>query len=124
MGHFSNPSGMILKTKWSLPQVELYSCYFLKILFWLPAWDYYFFQTDKLYLRFVSRSHTAFTNVGMHFIMYCLSAGPDFLASLSGLARDPETTQNNREGINEQELSGFFFFFPNLPHKNISEINT
>lgn len=77
---------------------------------------------NKLYLRFVSRSHTAFTNVGMHFIMYCLSAGPDFLASLSGLARDPETTQNNREGINEQELSGFFS--PNLPHKNISEINT
>lgn len=42
-----------------------------------------------------------FTNVGMHFTMHCLPADPDFLVSLPGLAQDPETTKNSREGIDE-----------------------
>lgn len=48
-------------------------------------------------------------DVGMHFVMHCLPADPDFLVSLSGFAQDPEATQNNREGIDEQEQSGIFF---------------
>lgn len=48
-------------------------------------------------------------DVGMYFIMHCLPADPDFLVSLSGFAQDPGATQNNREGIDEQEQSGFFF---------------
>lgn len=61
-------------------------------------------------------------NVGMHFIAHCLPADPDFVVLLSGFTPDPEATQNNREGIDEQEQSGFSF--SNLLHKNISEINT
>lgn len=48
-------------------------------------------------------------NVGMHFIAHCLPADPDFVVLLSGFTPDPEATQNNREGIDEQEQSGVFF---------------